>query len=68
MPEDEPHGLTQIGLSAVKSLGGQPVLLGYLLVNIALILVAFVALREQRVQTHDIVRYLLERCVVRSSG
>ena len=68
MPEDEPQGLTQIGLSAVRSLGAQPMLLGFLLVNVTLIVVAFMALREQRVQTHDIVRYLLERCVVRSDG
>jgi hypothetical protein len=63
MPDEEPQGLTQIGLSAVRSLGAQPMLLGFLLVNIILIVVAFMALREQRVQTHDIVRYLLERCV-----
>jgi len=63
MPDEEPQGLTQIGLSAVRSLGAQPMLLGFLLVNIILIVVVFMALREQRVQTHDIVRYLLERCV-----
>jgi len=64
--EEEPRGLTQIGLSAVKSLGAQPMLLGFLLLNLALIAVAFMALREQRMQTHDIVKFLLERCIIRN--
>jgi hypothetical protein len=56
-------GIAGIGLAVVRSLGQQPVLFAFLLVNVALLAIVFASVKEQRSQTHEIVRFMLEHCV-----
>lgn len=67
MTNGEAHGITQMGTAVIRSFAGQPILFGFLIVNLVLLAIIFISVREQRRQTHEVVRYMLEHCVVKAS-